>query len=238
MPQCRLCHQEAELRESHILPKFLYQSLLNNNRQIMAITGHGHRGWKPLQDGEKENLFCERCEQHFNQHFEKPFRELWLETKPLPNPWSDSSARSITVDYSTFKLFHLSVLYRASVTSLPTFDNVELGAHTEKIRKLLLNRDPGKFYEYPVAGYAVVHHNTRELIQMISKPQAFRIGGLRCYGIMYGGVEWWTSVSTARNPEFEQFALKGNGQISFSVFPWQEVAVVQEASWALRNADT
>lgn len=236
MPQCRLCLQERELRESHIVPKFLYQNLLNDKRQIMGVTGHGNRGWKPLQDGEKEPLFCESCEQHFNEYFEKPFRALWLEAKPLPNPWLDDDARCITVNYDSFKLFHLSILYRASVTTLPTFAAVRLGPHAEKIRQLLKNRDPGKHFTYPVGGYAVVHHASRELIQMISRPQSFKIGGRQCYGIMYGGVEWWMCVSSDRNPEFEQFALKDDGQICFSVFPWQEVAAVQEASRALRNA--
>jgi hypothetical protein len=37
------------------------------------------------------------------------------------------------LDYSTFKLFHLSVLWRASVSSGPDFASVRLGVHEERI---------------------------------------------------------------------------------------------------------
>jgi len=54
---------------------------------------------------------------------------------------------------------------------------------------------------------------------------------------MYGGVEWWICVASDRNREFEQFALKSDGKMCLSVFPWNEIAAVQKASQALRRAD-
>jgi len=236
MPLCRLCNKDRELCESHIVPKFLYKELLKN-RQIIGVTGVGGRRWKPVQDGAKEHLLCECCEQHLNKYFETPFKKYWVDTLPLPDPWADDNARWLTVDYKTFKLFHLSVLYRASISTLPMFESVSLGRHEERIRQLLLNNDPGEEYQYPLAGYAVVHHKTRHLVQMVSQPQAVPFGGRRCYGIMYGGVEWWICVASDRNREFEQFALKSDGKMCLSVFPWNEIAAVQKASQALRRAD-
>ena len=116
----------------------------------MGISGQGGRGWKPLQKGIRERLFCESCEQHFNEYFEKPFREQWVIAQPLPNPWTDESVHWVNVDYSSFKLFHLSVLFRAGVSTLPTYREVSLGKHQEKLRHLLLNRDPGEFWQYLV----------------------------------------------------------------------------------------
>ncbi len=238
MPICRLCNKERELRESHIVPKFMYAELKNNNRQILAINGSGKRGRTLVQDGAKEHLFCEDCEQHFNKHFETPFRKYWIETPPLPDPWNDDNPRWIATDYKPFKLFHLSILFRASVSTLPIFNPINLGPHEEKIRLLLLNCDPGEYCEYPIAGYAVVHHTTRQLVKMISQPQVFRVGGKQCYSIMYGGVEWWMCVASDRNYEFEKFALQNDGRLCLSVFPWNEVAAVQKASRTLKNAGT
>ncbi len=65
---------------------------------------------------------------------------------------------TVQYDYATFKLFHLSVLFRASVSSLSTFQEVNLGAlHEERIRQMLLNEDPGKDWEYPILGFAVLN---------------------------------------------------------------------------------
>ena len=237
MPLCRLCQKDRVLCESHIVPKFLYEDLRNTKRQIMSVTGHGKRGWAAIQDGAKEHLLCECCEQHFNIHFETPFRTYWIESSPIPDPWVDENPRWIRPNYNSFKLFHLRVLFRASVTTLPMFSAVDLGIHEERIRLMLLNCDAGNYYEYPVGGYAVVHHRTREIIRLISQAQAFKVGGRRCYGMMYGGVEWWTCVASDRNTEFEHFALKDDGQMCLAVFPWQEVAAIQKASAALKRTD-
>ena len=88
MPLCRLCHLDRDLRDSHIVPEFLHDDLYNTKGHLMAINGLGNRGWKALQKGVREHLFCEVCEQHFNEYCEKPFRAQWVEAAPLPNPWN------------------------------------------------------------------------------------------------------------------------------------------------------
>lgn len=134
----------------------------------MGITGQGRRGWKPLQKGIREPLFWEACEQHFNEYCEKPFLEQWVVAKPLPNPWvTDDDIRWITVKYDSFKLFHLSVLFRAGVSTLPTYSEVSLGPHQERLRQLLLERDPGDVWQYPIFAYAVIHHQTKRLSKFV-----------------------------------------------------------------------
>ena len=154
MPKCRLRgSQVPSLRNSHIVPKFLYKDLYNDKGHMMAIRPpHAqHRPWRALQKGVSEKLFCESCEQHFNEHFEKPFLRQWLETR-LPDPWiHDREIRIQVDDYPSFKLFHLSVLFRAGISSLPHYQQVVLGPYEPALRQLLLDRDPGRELEYPSA---------------------------------------------------------------------------------------
>jgi len=59
---CRLCHQKAELLESHIIPKFAIRWMKETG------TGYLRRVAAPnvrLQDGVKERLLCASCEQLF-----------------------------------------------------------------------------------------------------------------------------------------------------------------------------
>lgn len=235
MSVCALCREDRELRNSHIVPEFLYSDLYNDKGHMMAISGRGQRGWRALQKGIRERMLCERCEQHFNEHFEKPFLDRWVRGSPLPDPWNEKDVYWISVDYSRFKLFHLSILFRAGVSSLPTFGAVTLGPHTEKLRKLLADCSPGEMWQYPVFGYAVVHHRTKRLVQMVSAAEQSKLGGRRCYGMMYGGVQWWIGVASDRNPELEKVALRSDGRMPFSAVPWNEVGVVQRASAALNN---
>ena len=112
MPACRLCLCDATLRNSHIVPEFLYADLYNEKGHMMGINGRGRMGWRPLQQGIREHLFCETCEQHFNEYCEKPFLEQWVTASPLPNPWCVPEPHVIKVNYKSFKLFHLSVLFK------------------------------------------------------------------------------------------------------------------------------
>jgi len=102
---------------------------------MMGINGVGNRGWKTLQKGIRERLLCVDCEQWLNDKYEKPFLKQWFVDLPLPTRIAQDAAHTAVYDYLTFKLFHLSILFRASVSSLPTFREVHLGVHEEHIRK-------------------------------------------------------------------------------------------------------
>jgi hypothetical protein len=100
MSICQLCLKDLELRNSHIIPEFLHKKLYNNKGHLAAINGQGNKGYKPLQQGLREYLFCECCEQHFNEYCEKPFQTQWINANPnpLPDPWSVSEPYWITVN--------------------------------------------------------------------------------------------------------------------------------------------
>ena len=240
MPICKLCGNDKELRNSHIIPEFLFEKLYNPKHQLLGIHGLGKHGSQFLQKGIREYLFCEACEQHFNEYCEKPFKKQWVDDSPLPDPWDATGIYWIKVDYASFKLFHLSVLFRVGVSSLPTFQEVSLGPHEEKLRKLILTCKPGEWWRYPVFGYAVIHHNTNKLIHMVSKaelvqPKKEEFGGRHYYGMMYGGVMWRFYVASHRNPKIEKMALQSDGSMPFIAVPWNEIYVIQEASHALRG---
>ncbi len=238
MPICKLCEREQNLCNSHIVAEFLWQDMYNSKHQVLGIHGEGRKGWDILQKGIREKLLCNDCEQHINEHFEKPFKEAWIDNCPLPDPWQKEETLWIDVDYASFKLFHLSVLYRAHISSLPTFIEVDLGPHAEKLRNMLLNVTPGKESEYPIFAYGIVHHVSFRPVQMISYVQRSKFNGHRCYGIMYGGMEWWICVSSHKNMEFLKGALRETGRMPTFPMPMNQVGAIQEVQKALKNAGT
>jgi len=52
------------------------------------------------------------------------------------------------IDYKLFKLFQLSLLWRAGVSDRPIFKEVALGRHQEILRRMLLDDDPGESHKY------------------------------------------------------------------------------------------
>jgi hypothetical protein len=53
-------------------------------------------------------------------------------------------------DYSSLKLCLLSILWRMSISTLPSFKNVALGPFEVTIRQMLLDKNPGRTDEFPL----------------------------------------------------------------------------------------
>jgi hypothetical protein len=237
MPQCRLCHRPESLRDSHIVPEFLYRPLRNEKQQMSGINGRGRLGRRLIQRGLSEHLLCEACEQLLSNRYETPFLRSWLEAPALPRRSEPGRTHSITVDYQSFKLFHLSVLFRASVSSLTSFAPVSLGPHEERLRERILRGEPGEDWEYPIAGSLVVHDRTKEVLHIVGMPRQYRLGPQRIYTFLYGGVDWQFGVSAHRNDYFGERALKRSGRLTLRAVPWNSLPIMQEAAQALRGSD-
>jgi hypothetical protein len=66
-------------------------------------------------------------------------------------PADESYAVVSGVEYQPFKLFLMAQLWRAGVASDPLWEVVRLGPHEDRLRKMLLEADPGKSHEYACA---------------------------------------------------------------------------------------
>lgn len=230
---CRLCLQPKALRNSHIVPEFLYRDLYNGDGHMMGITGEGTKGWAKVQKGLRELLFCDDCEQLFNEQYEKPFLADWIKNYPLAKKLVPKQKYLINLpSYDRFRLFHLSILFRASVSSRPTYREVKLASHENNIRKMLLNNDPGENWKYLLIGYAVIHEKTHEVVNLITQPEKRRFDGvINCYSMIYGGVEWWTTVVSHRTKEVEEFALRPDGSMSIMAVLGTQYLLCRRQKW-------
>lgn len=72
--KCALCSKEAELRESHIIPRFVFRWFTDTGGPVRTNRAPNLR----VQDTPKEHLLCSDCEELFSG-WEKPFcEELFL----------------------------------------------------------------------------------------------------------------------------------------------------------------
>ncbi len=234
MSQCALCKIDSNLCDSHIVPEFVFKGLYDENHRFMGVTGTGNKGWKYLQKGIREKLLCQNCEQFINEKYEIPFQNEWLNKQTFPDKVSESYFAKY--DYAVLKLFHLSVLFRASVSTLPTFRQVSLGKHQEIIRQLLLSRDPGKLDQYPIVAFAVLNNIKEVEKRLITMPLATKVDGHTVYAQVFCGVMWWISVSSHTNRFFQEAGLRESGAITFISIPWSEIGVMQEAKNALNRS--
>lgn len=236
--ECQLCKKHRVLLRSHILSKGLIRHILDENRQMVGINGKGRYGRDLIQDGEKQHLFCEECEQFVNKKYEHPFFLLWnSDASPIPNPWIPKSEITIKVDYGPFKLFHLLNLYRSSVSTLPSFRQVSLGRHEEQMRLMILEGDPGPDTKYAVTCFPTFNTPNGDLAKLITMPAKHRDGGQTMYSTVYGGAGWGILVSDNGFPAMRKYALKSDGTMRLFGYPWQMLTVMDEANALLAGKD-
>ncbi len=173
---CKLCLEEKELRQSHILPKHIYkQSGLMPKYEPMVFLNASKTRALPVEnksyDGEKEYLFCYDCEQLLANNYEGVASRLFYQPedslKDLKIKISKTSLgpynfRTIEgLNYHSIKLYFLSIMYRLSISQ--GYSDFSLGEdHNEKIRIMILSGDGSDESEYMFLRFRPEDRNGRK----------------------------------------------------------------------------
>lgn len=159
---CKLCGEYKELcRESHIVPKFCYKHLRAKDKSFAHF---GYNTKKPISkkfNTEYEgNILCLDCENnrlgHLDDYGSKIINndgfnnKLSFDIKKTPENKFLILTNNSYYDYKKFKLFLISILWRAGISSRKMFAGVKLDSNIEAdLKNMILNDNPGKEYEYP-----------------------------------------------------------------------------------------
>lgn len=220
---CALCLNDRELCRSHIVPEFAYTPIYDDKHQYRLI-GQGRTQVEMLQKGIREKLLCDECEARF-QKLEDYFARYWYHPNPLPTPIPSDGVVLDDLNYEKLKLLLLSIIWRASVATGRTFEGVSLGPHQEKIRKVLLNENPGPSNQYRIFAGLIVDDDCRELWDhVVLAPLRIRILDLWAYRLVLGGVSWTVVISGFGSLPIDVFLLTESGRLVLPAILWTEFA--------------
>lgn len=209
---CKLCKEERQLRESHIFPEWLYKPLYDDNHRffVLSTDANKRRGTRPK--GIYERLLCHECEQQFSKlegYARDVFHNLSLKV--------DEDDRAVVfsgLEYTPFKLFQMSLIWRASIASRPEMHKIDLGPHAERIRKMLFEDRPGEVYEY--GSILMLPALSQELMQQFVYPPerlSTKIDGHSAYRGVFGGLFWLFIVSNHSYRIPHEVFLSKNGNL-------------------------
>jgi hypothetical protein len=222
---CKLCQGPGPLRNSHVIPEFLHATAYDEKHRI-GLTESGGR-MRLLQKGVREPLLCAACEHLINTRYEQPIARVWQALLPEALPRDVHLLEGL--DYQVFKLFHLSILWRASVAGGPEWSQVSLGSrHEEALRQILLQERVPERTRYPVLGTVFLRPETRQpATDWIMPPVSNRFGPAWVYSTMYAGCTWHVVVAShvvvdSSNP----FVLSESGQIGLPVHDIMELSKI------------
>ena len=198
MTTCRLCLNKRELKNSHIIPEFIYATLYDDKHRFHVLSNSSVRGPAKLQKGIREHLLCGECEGSLSKY--ERYMSLILSGRLDVKSSRDGKLVTLEgLDYKQLRLFGLSVLWRASVSSLHMFEQVKLGPHEEIIRQMILTEDPGMSDQYPFMLAPVVRENEVQT-DLIMQPTWTRYEGHYGYRFVFGGLAWVFLVSSHKPP--------------------------------------
>lgn len=190
---CALCLRPKELRKSHIIPEFLYESLYDDKHRLHVLSVIPEQGNSLEQKGLREKLLCDDCEQKLSSW--ERYASLALKGGTELTYRREGNIVFVGgLDYQKFRLFQLSILWRAGVSNLQFFERVQLGPHSEILRKLILSSDPGSPNRYGCFMFGIKFQDSA-FTQVIMQPGKVRLLGHTAYRFVFGGFMWAFLVS-------------------------------------------
>lgn len=197
---------------------------MNEKNQIYLLG----KTTKKVQTGHFERLLCSDCEQIFSA-YESNFNQIWMQTIPpdfqhlATNPGKDI-IQVMVPDFTLFKLFHLSVFWRAAVSAGFKFDpNINLGPYEEKLRLMLLHRNPGDYGDFPFHAQLKLTNDGKPepTITKLAKG-VDRYENFHYYMLSYAYCDWVFVVATPGPVWLVDYEKKCREKQSFLVFPVQQ----------------
>lgn len=183
---------------------------------------------RKLQKGIREHLLCKKCESQLSV-YEKYVKEFIYDGKDVNRERKRDGVVLHGLDYKTVRLYYLSLLWRMSISTHKMFRNVSLGPHEERIRGMLLAKNPGEPDEY---GFFC----TMPLVEgrfyedFILEPEWIREGGHRFYRVVIGGLlySFTTNPKSIQQKVYEALLLQKNGDWIIPAWDVREIPYLNQ----------
>jgi hypothetical protein len=221
---CRLCGEQDMLCRSHIIPEFCHSACYEGPKHQATLVHFtdDHKSVKPtkVQVGRRELLFCGNCEGIVSR-YEQWFHGYWYGPSGLPQQVHTKSLVLDCPNVEMFRLFHLSVLLRASL-SRRYLREVSLGDHYEAVlgKSILTGKAPPHSH-FPIIGSVLVDDKGFVMHNLIAGAtrNILHESRTRAYGMTYAGCEWLFVVTdhpSAKDARFAQ-AVSLAGKVTLLV---------------------
>jgi len=158
MPICKLCEREKKLIKAHIIPKKLYNPILkasSGESPRVYVVGTEKKSQQSQNGIYDPDILCGECDGNLIGPWDNYGQTLLLSSPSPENYIVDDAGKPAgykidTFDYHQLKLFFMSILWRAAITSESFFARVQLGDWEDKLKKMILAQDPGSENDFSV----------------------------------------------------------------------------------------
>lgn len=221
--QCRLCLEYKKLCKSHIFPEYFYDTTYNNDHSFIRFSSDKKEYNAKMRKGFYDRLLCKKCEEIIQTYEDHGKFILYGKMKPLLKQGINSYSGS-DYNYYKFKLFIMSLLWRASITKRIECKSVALEEKEELFRSILLNRTEVATNNHPILiaqGY--INYEITEGIFLEPSLRNFKNDDLEAYTFIIDGIIMQYIGSTSNKSFLDKCSLKLNsifiGNQNLDTFP-------------------
>lgn len=223
MAKCKLCLKERKLRNSHIIPEFMYSRIYDKNPKRyyeIKVEGKSTRS-RIEQKGKREYLLCGSCEGKLSK-YEKYMGEVWYGkgkngTASLVKSSLIEDCRLFVYEcaglkYNLIKLFLDSLLWRLLISEkikTPKYSEEVM----EKLRLAIYNETPLDENEFPCLMRIVLSAPKKILKGFILSPIERKSEGSVILSVLIDGLEYNFYISGEFPDDEVDLFLKKNGEL-------------------------
>jgi hypothetical protein len=206
MKRCRFCNQEkAALAKAHVIPRSFFKRVRGTAKYSVEMrVSEKDIKEKYQQAGHSDcNILCEDCERKFSPydtHGHSVFTKVFEEPKIYRDNHGHELAYLLSeVDYALLKLFVLSLLWRASVSGLYFYRNVDLGqSHEDRIKSLIAS---GSIEDADIYQFVCSHQKNAPYEKSIVPPEPQQIDGINFIHLYLPDIEIVVKVDKRPMPD-------------------------------------
>ncbi len=194
MSVCKLCLKDIKLCKSHIYPEYMYKHCYDEGHTYIEFDAEKDSYNKKRRKGLYEKLLCRDCEDIIMEYENYAKSVLYDEAKPHIYSGNKGFIKK-EYDYKLFKLFVLSLLWRASVSNRKSFNLAKLGPYEEILRLILLNKQDTDVSYFPsVIFQTYIDTNPADGVFMEIHPYKSKADGKTVYQLVADGLFFYVGV--------------------------------------------
>jgi hypothetical protein len=249
--ECGLCRVDADLRDSHFLPRALYriardEQAVNPNPIVITPAGAG-----PNQRQLHDRFLCAKCEARFSERGERyvlgqmarqagrfELRERLIRSPVIARSdhWTlHDAGASGEIDIEPYLYFAASIFWRSAARTWQFQGHqtrrLELGGYREEFRQYLLALTP-----FPEHARLFVHVATEDPVLISATvPSSERVDGVWRHKFCVPGITFTCFVDRQVGTAHDTGALNGRLGRWMWLSPFKEDALFRGAVAALRE---
>jgi len=194
MGLCKFCREDRPFIRAHIIPAAFHRDLQGGSDRPPIILGTSPQWFPKRNPGGlyDETMLCGSCEARFGPWDQYGAQCLLqnFETDQRPISPTDTSLgyQMVTWDERRLRMFAISLLWRAAVTTNEIFRRAKLGPHEGRVRERIVQADPGDPADLAVFFCKWTASPGREPLTLTQiSPYTYKLDGVNVTRFFLGG---------------------------------------------------